>query len=108
MIKVVDLYKSFKDQAVLRGVNLTIEEGCSMALIGGSGQGKSILLKHIIGLIRPDQGRVLIDNQDIGKVRGRPLKQLKERFGIVFQGEPFSIRLPFLIMLPFRLGKRPG
>lgn len=57
-----------------------------MALIGGSGQGKSILLKHIIGLIRPDQGRVLIDNQDIGKVRGRPLKQLKERFGIVFQG----------------------
>ncbi|KKO19656.1 MAG: ABC transporter ATP-binding protein [Candidatus Brocadia sp.] len=86
MIKVVDLFKSFKGQEVLRGVNLTIEEGCSMALIGGSGQGKSILLKHIIGLLRPDHGKVLIDNQDIGKLRGRPLKRLKERFGVVFQG----------------------
>ncbi|MBW7898933.1 putative ABC transporter ATP-binding protein [Candidatus Brocadiaceae bacterium B188] len=86
MIKVIDLYKSFKDQAVLRGVNLTIKDGCSMALIGGSGQGKSILLKHIIGLIKPDQGKVLIDNQDIGGLRGRPRKQLKNRFGIVFQG----------------------
>lgn len=57
-----------------------------MALIGGSGQGKSILLKHIIGLLRPDHGKVLIDNQDIGKLRGRPLKRLKERFGVVFQG----------------------
>lgn len=85
MIKVVDLFKSFKGQEVLRGINLTIEEGCSMALIGGSGQGKSILLKHIIGLLRPDKGKVLIDNQDISKLRGRPLKQLKERFGIVFQ-----------------------
>lgn len=86
MIKVIDLYKSFKDQAVLRGVNLTIKDGCSMALIGGSGQGKSILLKHIIGLIKPDQGKVLIDNQDIGGLRGRQRKQLKNRFGIVFQG----------------------
>lgn len=86
MIKVVDLFKSFKGQEVLRGINLTIEEGYSTALIGGSGQGKSILLKHIIGLLRPDQGKVLIDNQDISKLRRMPLKQLKERFGIVFQG----------------------
>lgn len=86
MIKVVDLFKSFKGQEVLRGINLTIEEGYSTALIGGSGQGKSILLKHIIGLLRPDQGKVLVDNQDISKLRRRPLKQLKERFGIVFQG----------------------
>ncbi|BBO19150.1 ABC transporter ATP-binding protein [Candidatus Brocadia pituitae] len=86
MIKVVDLFKSFKGHEVLSGVNLTIAGGDSTALIGGSGQGKSILLKHIIGLLRPDKGAVLIDNQDISKLRRRPLKQLKERFGIVFQG----------------------
>lgn len=86
MIKVVDLFKSFKDHEVLSGVNLTIASGCSTALIGGSGQGKSILLKHIIGLLRPDKGKVLVDNQDISKLRRRPRKQLKERFGIVFQG----------------------
>lgn len=86
MIKVVDVYKSFNGYKVLRGVNLRVKNGQSLALIGGSGQGKSILLKHIIGLIKPDQGKVLINDQDIGRVRGKLLKQLKERFGIVFQG----------------------
>ncbi|MBE7444746.1 MAG: ABC transporter ATP-binding protein [Planctomycetia bacterium] len=86
MINVVDVYKSFNGHKVLRGINLTVKDGQSMALIGGSGQGKSILLKHIIGLIKPDQGKVLIDNQDIGRLRGKLLKQLKERFGVVFQG----------------------
>ncbi|CAG1022452.1 partial putative ribonucleotide transport ATP-binding protein mkl, partial [Patescibacteria group bacterium] len=86
MIKVVDVYKSFNGFKVLRGVNLRVREGQSLALLGGSGQGKSILLKHIIGLIKPDQGKVLINDQDIGRVRGKLLKQLKERFGIVFQG----------------------
>src|SRR3989338_6999192 len=65
MIEVVDLYKSFKNYEVLRGVNLKVEEGQILALIGGSGKGKSVLLKHIIGLIKPDRGKVLIDNQDI-------------------------------------------
>lgn len=86
MIKVVDLYKSFNEYKVLNGVNLTVKDGQATALIGGSGQGKSILLKHIIGLIKPDRGRIFINNQDISTLRGRLLKQLKERFGIVFQG----------------------
>jgi phospholipid/cholesterol/gamma-HCH transport system ATP-binding protein len=86
MIQVVDLYKSFNGREVLRGVNLKVEKGQTLALIGGSGKGKSVLLRHIIGLTRPDRGKILIDNQDISRLRGKPLKRLKERFGIVFQG----------------------
>jgi len=86
MIEIIDIYKSFNGQEVLRGVNLKVEEGQTLALIGGSGKGKSVLLKHIIGLTKPDRGKILIDNQDISKLRGRSLKRLKERFGIVFQG----------------------
>ncbi|MDE2216671.1 MAG: ABC transporter ATP-binding protein [Planctomycetota bacterium] len=86
MIEVVDLYKSFNDHEVLKGVNLKVEKGQSLALIGGSGKGKSVLLKHIIGLTKPDRGKILIDNQDISRLRGKALKQLKERCGIVFQG----------------------
>jgi phospholipid/cholesterol/gamma-HCH transport system ATP-binding protein len=85
MIEVIDLYKSFNSQNVLCGINLKVESGQIMALIGGSGNGKSVLLKLIIGLIRPDHGKVLIDNLDISKLRGKSLKQLKERCGIVFQ-----------------------
>src|SRR3989338_4650170 len=86
MIEVVDLYKSFNDHEVLRCVNLKVEEGQTLALIGGSGKGKSVLLKLIIGLTKPDRGKILINNQDISKLRGKLLKQLKQRFGIVFQG----------------------
>lgn len=86
MIEVVDLYKNFNGYEVLRGINLKVEEGQTLALIGGSGKGKSVLLKHIIGLVKPDRGRILIDNQDISKLRGKALKRLKERCGIVFQG----------------------
>ena len=85
MIKVVDLYKKFQDQEVLRGVNLNIEKGQTLALIGGSGKGKSVLLKHIIGLMKPDRGDVFIDQQNIHHLRGRALKALKDQLGVVFQ-----------------------
>lgn len=86
MIEVVDLHKSFNGHQVLKGVNLRVEKGQSLALIGASGKGKSVLLKHIIGLAKPDSGKILIDNQDVSKLRGRDLRRLKERCGIVFQG----------------------
>jgi len=85
MIKITDLHKSFGDQAVLKGVNLEIETGQTLALIGGSGKGKSVLLKHIIGLAKPDAGQIFIDQQDIAHLRGAALKRLKDRLGIVFQ-----------------------
>ncbi|MEK6764673.1 MAG: ABC transporter ATP-binding protein [Planctomycetes bacterium RIFCSPHIGHO2_02_FULL_40_12] len=86
MIEVINLHKSFNGQEVLRGINLKVNDGQALALIGGSGRGKSVLLKHIIGLLKPDSGKILIDNEDISKLRGRKLKRLKERFGMVFQG----------------------
>lgn len=86
MIEVVGVYKSFNSYEVLRGINLRVEKGQILALIGGSGKGKSVLLKLIIGLIKPDHGTILIDNQDISKLKRKQLKQLKERLGIVFQG----------------------
>jgi len=85
MIEISNLYKNFGDQEVLKGVNLKVSAGQTFALIGGSGKGKSVLLKHIIGLIKPDKGAVLIDQKDISRLRGKKLKKLKDRLGIVFQ-----------------------
>lgn len=85
MIKIIDLHKNFGNQHVLRGINLNIEKGETVALIGASGKGKSVILKHIIGLMQPDQGQVLIQNQDIHRLRGKKLKQMKDKLGVVFQ-----------------------
>lgn len=106
MIEVVNIHKSFNGQEVLRGVNLRVEKGETLALIGGSGKGKSVLLKHIIGLMRPDKGKVLIDNQDIGHLRGRALKRLKERLGIVFQGGALFDSLTVLENVAFPLREK--
>ncbi len=86
MIEVIDLHKSFNSHEVLRGINLKVEKGQVLALIGGSGKGKSVLLKHIMGMMKQDSGQIKVDNQDIRKLRGKALRRLKERFGIVFQG----------------------
>jgi phospholipid/cholesterol/gamma-HCH transport system ATP-binding protein len=86
MIDICDLYKSFNDQEVLRGVSLRIERGELLALIGMSGYGKSVLLKHIIGLMKPDRGQVVIDQQDICQLKGKGLEQMRTRFGFLFQG----------------------
>ncbi len=86
MIRVEDLYKSFNGFEVLRGISFQIEKGEILALIGGSGSGKSVLLKHISGLMKPDRGRVLVDGEDVSKLRGRQLERLRSRFGFLFQG----------------------
>jgi len=85
MIKVSGLHKRFGEQEVLRGVDLKVDEGQTFALIGASGKGKSVLLKHIAGLLQPDSGTILIDGQDISRLRGKERKELKDRLGIVFQ-----------------------
>jgi phospholipid/cholesterol/gamma-HCH transport system ATP-binding protein len=68
MIDIINVHKGFGEQRVLRGVNLIVEKGESMTVIGGSGSGKSVLLKHIIGLLFPDQGRVIIDGQELNNL----------------------------------------
>ena len=86
MIEIENVQKSFDGHAVLKGVSLTIPNGKVLALIGASGCGKSVLLKHVAGLMTPDQGRILIDDQDIASSRGKPLRALRERLGFLFQG----------------------
>lgn len=86
MIEIEDLHKSFDGSQVLKGVSLSIEKGEILVLIGRSGYGKSVILKHIAGLMRPDKGHVVVDGKDIGKLRGKALSQLRSRLGFLFQG----------------------
>jgi phospholipid/cholesterol/gamma-HCH transport system ATP-binding protein len=85
MIKLIDLHKSFGRQKVLDGVDIDIEDGKTTVIIGRSGGGKSVLLKHIIGLLRPDSGQVLIDGEDITKMGDRELNETRKKFGMLFQ-----------------------
>ncbi|MBW1917868.1 MAG: ABC transporter ATP-binding protein [Deltaproteobacteria bacterium] len=86
MIRIIDLTRSFNGHAVLDGINLEVPQGEITVIIGKSGVGKSVLLKHIIGLLKPERGQVLIDGVDITKARGQTLKELKQRFAYLFQG----------------------
>lgn len=86
MIEVRDLTRSFGSHKVLDGVNLRIEKGESVVVIGRSGGGKSILLKHLIGLLQPDAGQVLIAGEDIVPMNERELLRVRRRFGMLFQG----------------------
>lgn len=85
MIKVRELKKSFDSNEVLKGVNLEVLEGETFTIIGGSGSGKSVLFKHIIGLMKPDYGNVIIDDKDITKLSEKELFGVVEKFGMVFQ-----------------------
>src|SRR5436309_8163442 len=86
MIKVEGLTKSFGRQTVLRELSLEVPTGSITVIIGRSGGGKSVFLKHLIGLLRPDAGRVLVDGVEITGLRGRALDDIRRRYGVVFQG----------------------
>jgi len=86
MIEIVGLEKSFGAQPVLRGVNLTIKEGEALAIIGRSGCGKSVLLKHIVGLLLPDSGYVKVEGQIISELDHKNLYEIRRKFGFLFQG----------------------
>ncbi len=86
MIEVRQLRKSFGTQEVLSGVNLSISKGESAVIIGGSGCGKSVLLRHIIGLIHPDSGDVIIEGKSIVDLNERQLIKIRRKFGMLFQG----------------------
>jgi phospholipid/cholesterol/gamma-HCH transport system ATP-binding protein len=91
MILIENLHKSFDGFEVLKGISCEVATGEILALIGGSGSGKSVILKHVAGLLKPDRGRVLIDEIDIWSLRRGELEQLHSRFGFLFQsGALFS------------------
>jgi phospholipid/cholesterol/gamma-HCH transport system ATP-binding protein len=85
MISLQHLWKSFDGRQVLRDMSIDVERGETLVIVGGSGTGKSVTLKHIIGLLRPDKGRVIIDDQDITTMRDVELNQFRVRFGMAFQ-----------------------
>jgi phospholipid/cholesterol/gamma-HCH transport system ATP-binding protein len=86
MILIENLHKSFDGHTVFNGVSLEIAKGTILALIGRSGSGKSVLLKHVAGLIKPDQGRVMVDGKEMATARGKALATIRDRLGFLFQG----------------------
>ncbi len=80
-----DVWKAYGTQQVLKGVNLPIAEGKTTVIVGGSGQGKSQIIKHILGLVRPEKGKVMVFGTDISKANKRELKRIRTDFGVLFQ-----------------------
>jgi len=85
MVEVRDLHKVFGNREVLKGMSLVIPKGSICVLLGGSGMGKSVLMKHMIGLLKPTTGQVIIDGEDITKMSAPELKRVRSKFGMVFQ-----------------------
>lgn len=84
-IRVVNLHKSFSDNHVLRGVDLEVREGESMVVIGGSGSGKTVLIKCIIGLMEPDEGKIYVDDLEITSLNEKGKNEIRKKFGMLFQ-----------------------
>jgi phospholipid/cholesterol/gamma-HCH transport system ATP-binding protein len=85
MIEIKNLKKSFGSKKVLKGVDLSIEQGKTTVIIGASGCGKSVLLKHIVGLLKPDEGNIIIDGDDITKMNEKEIYAIRKKFGFLFQ-----------------------
>jgi phospholipid/cholesterol/gamma-HCH transport system ATP-binding protein len=85
MIKLIEIKKAFKGQQVLDGINLHCRKGEITVLLGRSGGGKSVSLKHIIGLLKPDSGQVLIEDEDITKMDSVKINRVRKKFGMLFQ-----------------------
>lgn len=86
MIEIKNLHKSFGTKKVLSGVNLNIQPGETLVIVGRSGCGKSVMLKHIVGLLSPDQGEVKVEGKIINQLNEKELYQIRRKFGFLFQG----------------------
>lgn len=86
MIEIKNLHKTFRDKKVLQGVDLNIETGETIVIIGRSGEGKSVLLKHIVGLLFPDSGHVKVENLNLNELTSKELYTIRRKFGFLFQG----------------------
>ena len=93
-IKLTEVVKRFGDNVVLDGVNLSVEPGESVAIIGGSGTGKSVTLKCILGLLRPDSGSVTVDGEEIVGASAREMGRIRTKFGMLFQGGALFDSMP--------------
>ena len=91
MIKLIDVYKAFGPKKVLEGFSLEVDEGETMVLIGYSGTGKSVAIKHIVGLLEPDSGTVWVDGREVPRLAREELYDLRSKIGYVFQFAASSI-----------------
>jgi phospholipid/cholesterol/gamma-HCH transport system ATP-binding protein len=105
-IEVRDLHKSFGGQQALRGVDLVVPEGTTCVLMGMSGSGKSVLMKHIMGLLRPDRGTVLVEGQEVARMDETALSEMRRKQGILFQANALFDSLTVFDNVAFPLRER--
>jgi len=103
-IQLVDVVKSFGRQKVLNGVNLVVEEGTTTVIVGPSGMGKSVILKHMMGLLMPDSGQVLVYGKDLTTLKRKEMKDVRRDFGVLFQNAALfdSMTIYDNVALPLR------
>ena len=106
MIEIIDLYKNFGENRVLQGVTLEIKDRETITIIGGSGGGKSVLLKHMVGLLKPDKGCVIVDGVDIARLKTEELQKVQSNFGFLFQGAALFDSLTVYENVAFGLRRR--
>ena len=102
-IEMSGIFKAFGPKKVLRGVDLSVGAGQSTVIIGGSGTGKSVTLKCVLGIVQPDRGTIKVDGQDVTRARGRAREAQLDKFGMLFQGGALFDSLPVWQNVAFRL-----
>ncbi len=107
MIEIRDLWKSFGDNQVLKGISLTVPKGTTYVILGGSGSGKTVLMKHVIGLLKPDRGSVRVDGVEISSLDGKELTDARQKFGMVFQGAALFDSMTVFENVAFPLTEKP-
>ena len=107
-IELTDVKKHFGSKKVLDGITLKVEKGESLVIIGGSGTGKSVLLKCVLGLLKPDSGSIKIDGQEVTKLRGAAHMDLMRKFGMLFQGGALFDSLPVWENITFAVRPQKG
>ncbi len=107
-IELIGVEKSFGPQQVLRGIDLRIPEGKTTVIVGASGQGKSIILKHMLGLLQPDRGQVLVFGRDLARLKKRELNEVRMQFGVLFQNAALFDSMTVFDNIALPLRERTG
>jgi phospholipid/cholesterol/gamma-HCH transport system ATP-binding protein len=108
MIRIVNLHKAFGEKKVLLGIDLQVETGETMVIIGQSGSGKSVLLKHLIGLLKPDRGEIFLDGMNITRLQDDDLQKVTRKVGMLFQGSALFDSLNVQENVKFGLERQTG
>lgn len=108
MIELNNIHKSFDGHDVLKGISIKIDKGEILVLIGMSGYGKSVILKHVVGLLNPDKGSVFVDGLEVNRLKGKALSDLRSRIGFLFQGGALFESMTVFENIAFPLKEKAG